>query len=208
MSHHLLTVASAANRAQGRFAEQALSRISGAPLWLHNRVRILVDADENYAAWLAAIRGAERFVHLENYIFQEDETGLLFADALVAKAQQGITVRVIRDWLGCWGCASRAFWRRLASAGVQIRCFNPPRLDSPLGWITRDHRKSIAVDGRVAFVAGLCISNRWRGDPGRAIAPWRDTGIEIVGPAVADVHAAFAQVWRATGSPLPPHELP
>lgn len=208
MSRHLLTVDSPAYRLQRRIAEQALSRTSGAPLSPHNRIRILRDAEENYPAWLTAIADAKHFVHLENYIFQEDQTGRLFADALMSKARQGVTVRVIRDWLGSWRHASAGFWRRLTAAGVHVRCFNPPRLDSPLGWVTRDHRKTVAVDGTVAFAAGLCISRRWCGDPGRAIAPWRDTGIQIVGPAVADLHAAFAQVWQATGAPLPADELP
>lgn len=208
MFRHLLTVDSSAHRLQRRFAEQALSRTSGAALCLHNQVEILRDAEENYPAWLRAIGAAERFVHFENYIFQEDDVGRLFADALMTKARQGVAVRVIHDWLGCCLSTSRSFWRRLAAAGVQVRCFNPPKLDSPIGWVTRDHRKTIAIDGREAFVAGLCVSSRWLGVPRRGIAPWRDTGIRILGPAVADVHAAFGQVWRATGSPLPAAEQP
>lgn len=189
-------------------AEQALSRTSGAPLVEHNRVRILADATENYPAWLGAIAGARNYVHLENYIFQEDATGRRFADALMTKAREGVAVRVVRDWLGGWRTASRGFWRRLVAAGVHVRCFNPPRWSSPVGWVTRDHRKSLAVDGKVAFVAGLCISDRWEGDPGHGLSPWRDTGIEIRGPAVAEVHAAFGQVWEILGDPLPVAETP
>ncbi len=80
-----------------RIAELALSRTSGAPLLEHNRVRILRDATENYPAWLAAIAGARRFVHFENYILQEDAIGRTFAEALMAKARAGVTVRVVRD---------------------------------------------------------------------------------------------------------------
>lgn len=196
------------SRLPRRLAERALSRTSGAPLSDHNRVLILKDAEQNYPAWLAAICAAKQFVHLENYIFQEDETGRMFADALASKAREGVTVRVVHDWLGTWRSASKTFWRKLEAAGVHVRCFNPPRLDSPFGWLTRDHRKTIAVDGRVAFVAGLCISHRWRGNAARDLAGWRDTGIEMTGPAVAAVHAAFAQIWQATGPPLPADELP
>jgi cardiolipin synthase len=189
-------------------AEQALSRTSGAPLIEGNQVRILVDADGNYPVWLDAIRAAQRVVHLENYIFEEDEVGDAFAEALIDRARAGVTVRVVRDWLGTMTGSSRGFWRRMASAGVDVRTFNPPRLDSPFGWVSRDHRKMIAVDGKVAFVMGLCISKRWKGDPARHVAPWRDTGVEIRGPAVADVDAAFAQVWEAsTGHPLPESDL-
>lgn len=208
MSNRCLSPGPQTHRLQRRFAEYALSRTSGAQLSSHNRVRILQDAEENYSAWLRAIAAAKRFVHLENYIFQEDETGRLFADALIARARSGVTVRVVHDWLGSWRCTSRAFWRRLVAAGVHVRCFNPPRLESPLGWISRDHRKTVAIDGQIAFAAGVCISQRWRGNPRRAIAPWRDTGVEIVGPAVAAIHSAFAQIWRASGGCVPSDELP
>jgi len=89
-----------------------------------------------------------------------------------------------------------------------VRCYNPPRLDSPLGWLRRDHRKMIAVDGQVGFVAGLCVSGKWQGDAARGLVPWRDTGVEVRGPAVADIEQAFAQVWAVTGTPLPTDELP
>jgi cardiolipin synthase len=89
-----------------------------------------------------------------------------------------------------------------------VRVFNPPRLDSPIGWLTRDHRKSIAVDGRVGFVSGLCVSARWLGDPARKLDAWRDTGVEIHGPAVAEIERAFAQVWGVCGGdPIDEAEL-
>jgi cardiolipin synthase len=187
-------------------AEQALSRTSGAPLIDGNRVTILRDATENYPAWLRAIRAAKRAVLLENYIFDDDAVGGEFAEALMERAAAGVAVRVLRDWLGTTGGARRRFWRRMIGAGVEVRCFNPPRLDSPLGWLSRDHRKMVAVDGDLAFVSGLCISSKWQGDPARGIPPWRDTGLEIRGPAVADIHAAFAQTWETAGDPLPDGE--
>jgi len=205
---HSSTTGPQAIRSLRRLAEQALSRTSGAPLLEHNHVRVLQDAAGNYPAWLEAIRSAKSYVHLENYIFQEDEVGCEFAEALIAKAREGVVVRVVRDWLGSWRSASRSFWRHMVEAGVHLRCFNPPRLDSPIGWVTRDHRKTIAVDGRIAFVTGLCISKRWKGDAVRDVPPWRDTGVEIHGPAVADVHAAFGQIWETMGDSLPADELP
>ncbi|MEO8211731.1 MAG: phospholipase D-like domain-containing protein [Myxococcales bacterium] len=212
MRHHAHTSTSAAGsqaiRSLRQLAEQALSRTSGAPLVDHNRVRLLCDATENYPAMLEAIRSARKFVHLENYIFDEDEVGREFADALIDRARAGVVVRVIRDWWGTWRGSSRSFWKRMGAAGVHIRCFNPPRLDSPVSWVTRDHRKMLAVDGRAAFVMGLCISKRWNGNPAAEIPPWRDTGVEITGPAVAEVHAAFGQTWEAMGDALPRDELP
>jgi cardiolipin synthase A/B len=188
------------------FADQAFSRAAGAALIDGNGVRLLRDARENYPAWLDAIDRARARVHFENYIIREDETGEAFADALVRKAREGVTVRLVYDWLGCFGKTSRRFWSRLQASGVEVRCYNPPRLDSPLGWLSRDHRKMLTVDGEVGFITGLCVGRMWEGVPEKNIQPWRDTGIEIRGPAVAAIEAAFAQVWAMTGEPIPEHE--
>jgi cardiolipin synthase len=106
-------------------------------------------------------------------------------------------VRLIYDWMGSIGAGTRWLLQPLVDAGGIVRRFNTPRFDSPFGWLTRDHRKMVAVDGAIGFVTGLCVSSKWRGVPERGIAPWRDTGIEIRGPAVADIERAFAQTWAA-----------
>ncbi len=185
---------------------QAFDRTAGAPQVGGNAVRLLRDAAENYPAWLAAIAAAECYVYFENYIIRDDATGAMFAEALSARARAGVPVRLVYDWLGNrWG-ASRRLWRRLHEGGVEVRCHNPPRLASPVGWLERDHRKLLTVDGRVAYVSGLCVGEEWVGDPGNGIEPWRDTGVEIRGPALADVEASFAEVWASLGPPLPAGE--
>jgi cardiolipin synthase len=181
-------------------ADQALSRTAGAPLIGGNLVRVLRDATENFPAWLAAIRAAERTIFFECYIFRDDEVGQEFVSALIERARAGVAVRVSYDWLGTRG--ARSLFRPLVEAGGEVRCFNPPRFDSPFGLLTRDHRKMIAVDGRVGFVTGLCVSAKWLGDPGRRLDAWRDTGIEIRGPAVPQLERAFGQTWAAIGTPL------
>jgi cardiolipin synthase A/B len=188
-------------------ADQAFSRAAGAPLLSGNSVRLLKDAQENYPAWLEAIERAEERIHFECYIIHEDEVGRQFAEALIKRAREGLRVRLIYDWLGALGAASRRLWRELKAGGVEVRCFNPPRFDSPFGWLSRDHRKMLAVDGQVAFVTGLCVGKRWAGYPERHIEPWRDTGVEVRGPAVADIETAFAQSWAACGAALPEVEL-
>ncbi len=188
-------------------ANQAFSRAAGAPLIGGNSVRLLRDAKENYPAWLDAIKAAQRYVHFESYIIHEDNAGWLFADALVAKAREGVRVRVLYDWLGGLGKSSRSFWNHLRAGGVEVRCYNPPSLDSPFGWVSRDHRKTITVDGQVGFVTGLCVGRMWVGVPEKNIDPWRDTGIEVRGPSVANIEQAFAQVWNITGDDLPPDEI-
>lgn len=189
-------------------ADQAFARAAGAPLLAGNSCRVLKDAKENYPAWLEAIKRARKRIHFECYIIHEDEVGREFAEALSAKARDGVRVRLIYDWLGALGAASRRLWRQMSNAGVEVRCFNPPRFDSPFGWLSRDHRKMIAVDGHVGFVTGLCVGKRWAGYPERNIEPWRDTGVEVRGPAVADIETAFSQTWAACGKPLPESELP
>lgn len=189
-------------------AEQVFSRAAGAPLVGGNRIRLLVDGKENYPAWLDSMESASTAIHLEMYILREDETGRRFADVLRRKARQGVRVRVLYDWLGGLFKTSRRFWQELRESGVDVRCFNPIRWDSPLGWIARDHRKVLVVDGCKAYVTGLCIGNRWLGYPEKGIAPWRDTGVEIRGPAVADIERAFAEVWAVEGESLPSEEIP
>lgn len=187
-------------------ADIALARATGAPRIDGNAVRVLRDAAENFPAWLASIRAAERTIFVESYIFANDAVGREFTEALAAKARQGVRVHVLYDWLGTSGFGR--LWDELRAAGAEVRCFNPFRFDAPLEWLSRDHRKQIIVDGRVGFVAGLCISARWNGDPARHLEPWRDTGVEITGPAVAALQQAFASAWAAAGAtPLPAHEL-
>lgn len=185
-------------------ADQAFARASGAPLVAGNTVRVLRDAGENYSAWLGAIAAASKTIHFENYIIADDAAGRRFADALIERSQNGVRVRLLYDWLGCLGKASRRFWKHLRQGGVEVRCYNPPRLGSPFGWLSRDHRKMISVDGEVGFVMGLCVSSIWEGDAKREIDPWRDTGVEIHGPVVADIERAFEQTWEMTGTEIPP----
>ena len=90
---------------------------------------------------------------------------------------------------------------------MEVRCFNPPRLDSPFGWLSRNHRKTVCVDGVVGYVAGLCVGKVWVGDPARRRPPWRDTGVELRGPALADLERAFAQSWSEAGGTLPDREV-
>jgi cardiolipin synthase len=189
-------------------ADQAFSRAAGAPLIPGNRVRVLRDATENYPAWLDAIESANRHIHFESYVIHADDVGQQFADALAAKARQGVRVRLIYDWLGALGAASFRFWKPLRHAGVEVRRFNPPTLDSPFGWLSRDHRKMLSVDGRIAFVTGLCVGRDWTGDPDRNIEPWRDTGVVIEGPAVVDIEQAFATMWASLGPPAPETDFP
>lgn len=188
-------------------AEQALTRAAGAPLSLGNAVDLLIDARANFDAWLQAISQARRTILFGNYIFRADEVGRAFVAALAERARAGVRVCVLRDWMGCLGQSRASLWQPLRDAGGEVRVFN--RFDplSPFGWINRDHRKLLAIDGTHGFVSGVCVSAQWLGNPARGREPWRDTGIALRGPAVADLERAFADTWATLGAPLPADTL-
>ncbi len=184
----------------GDIAERAFARAAGGAAIEGNDVRLLCDARENFPAWREALTNAKKYILFEQYIVENDDIGREFAQILADRARAGVKVYAIVDWLGSWRGLS--LWRSVREAGADVRVFNPPRLSSPLGWLSRDHRKTIVVDGELGFVSGLCLSERWLGNPKRRLEPWRDTGIAIRGPAVAALEQAFTAVFAASGNPL------
>jgi len=183
-------------------AQQAFSRVAGAPLIPGNQVELLIDARANFAAWLAAIQRAQESVLVENYMFGDDEVGREIRAALTERASAGVQVKLIRDWFGCLGESRDSFWKPLRAAGGEVRTYNPFQLGSPLGSLSRNHRKLLVVDGSVGFISGVCVSARWLGDPERGIPPWRDTGVAVRGPATHDLALAFAENWALLGERL------
>src|ERR687890_467336 len=186
---------------RGARLERVLARASDAPLREGNRLELLKNGPKTYDDWLLAISRAKRWIHLDNYIFQNDVTGNRFAEALSAKAAEGVRVRVLHDWFGSMD-VPREFWRELRHAGVEVRAVNPPTLGAPLGVIRRDHRKLVAVDGEYASTGGVCISDGWLVTSPETGLAYRDTAVSVRGPAVADIDRAFAGVWDEAGEPL------
>jgi cardiolipin synthase A/B len=186
---------------RGARLERVLARASDAPLREGNRLELLKNGPKTYDDWLLAISRAKRWIHLDNYIFQNDATGNRFAEALSAKAAEGVRVRVLHDWFGSMD-VPREFWRELRHAGVEVRAVNPPTFGTPLGVVRRDHRKLIAVDGEYASTGGVCISDGWFVTSPETGLAYRDTAVSVRGPAVADIDRAFAGVWDEAGEPL------
>jgi cardiolipin synthase len=186
--------------ARSTFPLEAMDRATGSPRIDGNALGLQFEGSSTFDRWLEAIDDAERFVHFENYILRDDRVGRAFRDALIAKSRQGVPVRLVYDWVGCWA-TPRRYWKVFRDAGVEVRAFNRPRLRDPLGVFQRDHRKLVCVDGDVAFVGGFCVGVEWAGDGDEA--PWRDTGVEIRGPAAAAATQAFERVWSEIGDPLP-----
>jgi len=184
-----------------RWAWSEIERAAGAPTICGNELRLEFEGPNTFAAWLEAIEAAQKFVYFENYLLRDDDTGREFRDALVRKASQGVPVYLIHDWLGCWA-TPRSYWRPLVKAGVHLRAFNKPalKLGDPFGALQRDHRKLVVVDGEIAHVGGMCVGVEWAGT--RTKAPWRDTGVEIRGPAARAAALAFERIWSAFNEPL------
>lgn len=184
-----------------RFPWMDLARATGGETICGNEIRLQFDGPHTFSAWLEAIRSAERFVYFENYLVRNDEVGREFRRALVAKAREGVPVYVIYDWVGCWATPD-SFWKPMRAAGVRVAAFNPPRVafGDPFGALQRDHRKLVVVDGEVAHLGGLCVGKEWAGTP--TVAPWRDTGVEIRGPAALAAAHSFESVWNGIAEPI------
>ena len=188
--------------------------IADSPLMAGNRVELLQDGPNTYQAMIAAINAAQHHIHLETYIFEDDEVGQRFAAALIAKQQKGISVHLIRDSVGTLNTPS-SFFERLRNAGIRVLEFNPVNpLTAAAGWALnrRDHRKLLIVDGRIAFLGGVNISSVYSGSsftlsskvrPGGEL-PWRDTHLQIEGPVVAELQKMFLATWeKQRVEPLP-----
>ena len=188
--------------ADGAELQTAIDRATGTRSIDGNTIRHLPDSAAAIDAMLHEITGAKQSIHLENYIIRDDRTGNRFADALEAKLRSGVAVRILYDALGSFG-TSRRFWRRLAHAGAEVRCFNPLLTFSVFQIISRDHRKLLVVDGAAGIVGGLCIGDEWAGDAAEGRMPWRDTMLEVRGPAAGALQRAFNQTWSRVGDPLP-----
>ena len=191
--------------------------VSGTPLSLGNRVALLENGPDTYAAMLNAIDAARDHVNMETYILEEDEAGRRFADALLAKQAQGVQINLIRDSVGTLG-TSKEFFKRLTDAGIAVVEFNPVNpLAAKAGWEVnqRDHRKLLVVDGRTAILGGINISSVYSGgsssvgSQGKGNAksdkerlPWRDTDLQIDGPVVAQLQKLFMETWEGQKGPV------
>ena len=179
-----------------QLAEQALARSAGAPLVGGNDVALLFDAAANFSTWMQRLADAGDYILIEMYLFADDPFGRQLRALLLQKLAQGVQVYLLYDWLGCWREHYTGFFKPLQQAGAQVRAWQAPGWRTGLNLPGRDHRKLIVVDGDIAFIGGLCVSSRWEG--------WRDTGLSLRGPLLADALAAFADSWQASGGTLPP----
>lgn len=190
--------------------EQAINADS--PLVLGNRLTLLQDGPVTYQAMFAAMRAARDHIHLETYIFADDDIGRQFAELLLERQAAGVQVNLIYDSVGCLETPA-AFFDRLRAGGIQVLEFNPvnPLVGNLKAWRlnNRDHRKLLVVDGRVAFIGGINISTSYSSAPARRSAAkrdasdlgWRDTHLQIEGPVVAEFQKLFLDTWSGQKGP-------
>ncbi|MBR2775659.1 MAG: cardiolipin synthase [Prevotella sp.] len=158
-----------------------------------NKMEVYTDGYQFFPALLAAIHEAESHIHIDMYIFAEDALGRLVADALIAKAREGVEVRLIYDDVGCWNVSHR-FFERMREEGIEVASYLPVRFPSFTSKVNyRNHRKIIVIDGEVGFIGGMNIALRYVKGTGQM--PWRDTMIKVTGGAVYALQRAFLVDW-------------
>jgi cardiolipin synthase A/B len=172
---------------------RVMASLLGPQLLEGNRVTTLVNGDQIFPAMLEAIRGAQRTITLETYIYWSGDVERQFTAALSERARAGVKVHLILDWLGSFKAEDDVI-DSLKAAGVDVQLYNAPRWYTLARFNNRTHRKLLIVDGRVGFTGGVGIADEWAGnaqDPDH----WRDTQFKVEGPAVAQMQSAFVENW-------------
>jgi cardiolipin synthase len=175
------------------------------PLIAGNHVTLLYDGPQTVTAMTRAIAAATNHINLETYIFDEDAVGTPMADLLIERQRAGVQVHIIYDAVGTLG-TPQLFFDRMREAGIHLLAFNPVNPLKTLGpWQLnqRDHRKLLVVDGRTAFAGGVNISSSYANsslfrtrNKSTSKVGWRDTHVQIEGPAVAALQWEFLNHWE------------
>ena len=176
--------------------QNTIEGVTGMPVVAGNRVAIYNNGDQFYPAMLDAIEAAERSITMEQYIYWDGEVGRRFAEAFADKARQGVEVKLLLDAIGS-STLGKEIFGILAAGGCQLAWFRP------IHWYTlhranrRDHRKSLVLDGRVAFTGGAGLADHWLGAAADE-REWRDMQVAITGPAALAQQSGFALNWLET----------
>ena len=182
-----------------RMISRVVGRVVGRPLMPGNRIQPLINGDQAFPAMLAAIDAAKISISLCSYIFDNDASGRQFVDALSRAVKRGVEVRVLIDSAGT-RYSFPPITHRLRHAGVRYARFLPSSLFAPWRVATlnlRNHRKVLAIDGRLAFTGGMNIRH------GNVLAdkpksPVQDLHFSVAGPVVTQLQEAFANDWAFT----------
>jgi cardiolipin synthase len=161
---------------------------------------VLTNGPSFYPAELEAIHGAAQSVNLEAYIFANGEIARQFLEALANRAKAGVKVNVVLDAFGS-ASIGKSFFRPLLDAGGKVSWYNDPRWYSLMRLDNRTHRELMIVDGKIGFIGGAGIADQWYLGTNRN-PRWRDSAVRIVGEAVYNLQATFAENWLASSGEL------
>lgn len=180
---------------------RGLWRVAAADVSAGNQPLLLRDGAAAFDAMIAVMTNARFTLDFECYIFRgADDVGQRFVAGLLDAAGRGVRVRLLVDWIGGRDTPRRV-WKRLREGGVDVRIFNRLGFRAWLGLLPRDHRKLLVADGKVGITGGIGIGEEWRlAAVGPKRRPWRDTAVQISGPAAEAMERAFDAMWlRAIG---------
>ncbi len=178
------------------FSIVSIERIFKQKFSLATHVHLLWKEKDSFKTIFDAVKGAERFICLQFYIFKNDETGTALSELLKQKSRDGVKVYVLYDHFGSLG-TPRSFWKEMSKVGVKIRASHPFKWTAPFHYVHRDHRKLIVIDLKMAFTGGLNIANEYSGfHLRRRSRGWRDTGVMIEGPIVNELFETFKRSWH------------
>ncbi len=181
--------------AERAFSKAVIENILGMPFSANNRVRLLKSGQETFQEILDCIKAARRIICIEFYIFKDDDTGKKVAGLLKRKAGEGVSIYLLYDHFGSF-LTSRRFWMDLRKKGVEIRASHPFRWSAPRGYLYRDHKKLLVIDGEKAFVGGFNIADEYHGYLRKRRKTWRDTGIYLEGPIASTLLNIFRKSWK------------
>jgi cardiolipin synthase A/B len=173
---------------------------SGSPFVDGNTLTLLHNGDAFYPPMLDAIRSAQRSITIEAYIYWAGDIGRAFAEALAERARGGCRVKILLDAIGSASIGTEIL-ATLEAGGCQVAWYNPIRWYTIGRFNNRTHRKSLIVDGRIAFTGGAGIADHWRGNA-RGPDEWRDLQVRLEGPGVVPLQTGFAHNWQQTTGEL------
>jgi cardiolipin synthase len=174
----------------------SMAGATGTPFVRGNAVDVLHNGDAFYPAMLQAIRDARVSITIEAYIYWDGEVGREFAGALAERARAGVGVHLLLDAIGS-AAIGTVILSTLQDGGCRVEWYNPIHWYTLGRFNNRTHRKTLVVDGLVAFTGGAGIADHWRGDA-RGPREWRDDQVRVRGPAVRALQTGFAHNWRKT----------
>ncbi|SFP87074.1 cardiolipin synthase [Salibacterium halotolerans] len=161
----------------------------------NNQVSIYTDGKEKFDQLIEDINHAADHIHLQYYIFRNDELGTRLLDALTKKAREGVRVRVLYDEMGSRKLPKRAF-HTLKKAGGNVEIFFPrriPLINLRLNY--RNHRKVVVIDGKAGYLGGFNVGDEYLGlDP--KFGYWRDTHLRMTGQVVKALQTRFILDWN------------